>query len=94
MSCTVITMCRRAAASNATVCTATSLYVVAFALSALNSHYLHTSTHISHLSENYSILSGETDERPVARPHQCVCLREISEKWRRNQEEPVFMKEP
>ncbi len=91
MSCTVITMRRRSAASNATVCAATSLYEVAF---ALDSQTLHTSTHIHHLCENYTVLSGETDERPVARPHQCVCLREISEKWRRNQEEPVFMKEP
>lgn len=61
---------------------------------------LHTSrntrTHTTHLSQKlqYIVLSGETDERPLLRPHQCACLREISEKWRRNQEESVFMTEP
>lgn len=58
-----------------------------------NTH-IQTDTHTSHHSQNYIVLSGGTDEKPVARPHQCLCLREISEKWRRNQEEPVFMKEP
>lgn len=53
-----------------------------------------THTHFLHRSWNYIVSSGGTDERLVVRPHQCMCLREISKKWRRNQEVPVFMEEP